>query len=54
MSAHKTLVAAKLAEEVEEHKPKGDARKEKRVVRLSHSLHIRCTLLELWLLQAIN
>ncbi|CAD6221742.1 unnamed protein product [Miscanthus lutarioriparius] len=31
MSAHKTLVAAKLAEEVEEHKPKGEARKEKRV-----------------------
>lgn len=35
MSAHKTLVAAKLAEEVEEHKPKREARKEKRVVRLS-------------------
>lgn len=31
MSAHKTLVAAKLAEEVEEHKPKREARKEKRV-----------------------
>ncbi|EER97834.1 hypothetical protein BDA96_02G006300 [Sorghum bicolor] len=31
MSAHKTLVAAKLAEEVEQHKPKGEARKEKRV-----------------------
>ncbi|XP_066396619.1 uncharacterized protein [Miscanthus floridulus] len=31
MSAHKTLVAAKLAEEVEEHKPKGESRKEKRV-----------------------
>lgn len=31
LSAHKTLVAAKLAEEVEEHKPKREARKEKRV-----------------------
>ena len=31
MSAHKTLVAAKLAEEAEEHKPKGEAQKEKRV-----------------------
>ncbi|KAL6647638.1 hypothetical protein ACP70R_015075 [Stipagrostis hirtigluma subsp. patula] len=30
LSAHKKLVAAKLAEEVEEHKPKGEARKEKR------------------------
>ncbi|XP_062188122.1 uncharacterized protein LOC133891423 [Phragmites australis] len=30
LSAHKNLVAAKLAEEVEEHKPKGEARKEKR------------------------
>ncbi|CAD6227095.1 unnamed protein product [Miscanthus lutarioriparius] len=35
MSAHKTLVAAKLAEEVEEHKPKGEARKEKRVVSMA-------------------
>ncbi|KAF8669767.1 hypothetical protein HU200_050936 [Digitaria exilis] len=31
LSAHKKLVAAKLAEEVEERKPKGEARKEKRV-----------------------
>ncbi|CAN6301234.1 unnamed protein product [Urochloa humidicola] len=31
LSAHKKLVAAKLAEELEEHKPKGEARKEKRV-----------------------
>ncbi|KAL6880454.1 hypothetical protein ACP4OV_012019 [Aristida adscensionis] len=30
MSAHKKLVAAKLAEEVEEHKPRSEARKEKR------------------------
>uniref|UniRef100_A0A0A9DBG2 Rrp15p n=1 Tax=Arundo donax TaxID=35708 RepID=A0A0A9DBG2_ARUDO len=30
LSAHKKLVAAKLAEEVEEHKPKGMARKDKR------------------------
>ncbi|GJN24253.1 hypothetical protein PR202_gb11984 [Eleusine coracana subsp. coracana] len=30
LSAHKKLVAAKLAEEVEERKPKGEARKEKR------------------------
>jgi len=41
MSAHKTLVAAKLAEEAEEHKPKGEARKEKRVV---YSSHTPCTL----------
>ncbi|PAN49326.1 hypothetical protein PAHAL_9G441300 [Panicum hallii] len=31
LSAHKKLVAAKLAEEAEERKPKGEARKEKRV-----------------------
>ncbi|CAL4930532.1 unnamed protein product [Urochloa decumbens] len=31
LSAHKKLVAAKLAEELEEHKPKGEARKDKRV-----------------------
>ncbi|XP_039830768.1 RRP15-like protein isoform X3 [Panicum virgatum] len=31
LSAHKKLVAAKLAEEAGEHKPKGEARKEKRV-----------------------
>ncbi|TKV93471.1 hypothetical protein SEVIR_9G227400v4 [Setaria viridis] len=31
LSAHKKLVAAKLAEELEEHKPKGEARKEKRM-----------------------
>ncbi|OEL23572.1 hypothetical protein BAE44_0015411 [Dichanthelium oligosanthes] len=32
LSAHKKLVAAKLAEEAEDHKPKREARKEKRVV----------------------
>uniref|UniRef100_A0ACD5ZQV9 Uncharacterized protein n=1 Tax=Avena sativa TaxID=4498 RepID=A0ACD5ZQV9_AVESA len=31
LSAHKKLVAAKLAEEADEHKSKGDARKEKRI-----------------------
>ncbi|CAN6289746.1 unnamed protein product [Urochloa humidicola] len=31
LSANKKLVAAKLAEELEEHKPKGEARKEKQV-----------------------
>uniref|UniRef100_A0A0E0MEK6 RRP15-like protein n=1 Tax=Oryza punctata TaxID=4537 RepID=A0A0E0MEK6_ORYPU len=31
LSAHKKLVAAKLAEDAEEHKPKGEGRKEKRM-----------------------
>jgi len=38
------LVAAKLAEEAGEHKPKREARKEKRVVWLSPPLHIGCAL----------
>jgi len=36
------LVAAKLAEEAGEHKPKGEARKEKRVVWLLPPLLIGC------------
>jgi hypothetical protein len=32
LAAHKKLVAMKLAEEEEEHKPKGHARKEKQLV----------------------
>jgi len=44
LSAHKKLVAAKLAEEAGEHKPKGEARKERRVLWLSPPLLIGCAL----------